>query len=548
MSEKKNKSGYDMDNEEYRALFQRIEDSSRRFAQDEERTQNIKKEYAENQEKKLTAGKTVRSVKSAGSEIEKFAGSAKKTIEDGWKKYKSKPKKDVPLLAKLYKASVVIFAAVLLLFGFISAVDKNKTVSKEENRKLAEKPKFTLSSLFSGEYTVDFENFYSDNFPARSFFISCNSKISDLFTRFSGDNGEVVVQTKKKDGDFVGEGVDLLGDKRQGMKENTAAVTPDSEASIQGSILIAGNRALEIYYHSDDNAKNYAAVINKTAKSMPDGVKFYSMLCPTAVEFYGTAQYREGVHSQRDSIQKIYNQLDKSIIKVDAYSNLVDNVTDYIYFRTDHHWTARGAYCGYKAFCDVSGNTAPALNSFATHQLDGFVGSLYKTSQASVLANNPDYVECFDLNVDAQNVVYPTKDMNPSDGVSTYVIAKTVNDSNKYLAFIAGDQPLEKITTSVKNGKKILILKESYGNALVPFLCNNYEEVYVIDPRWIDMDLGEFVAKNGINDVMAINYMFAIGNKTYCNALNRMTTGTKPTVTVEQTSAPSEPASEVTPQ
>ncbi len=566
---------YDIDNEEYRALFKRIEDGGKRFAQDAEREQNIKREYVEDQDEldflDDTAPDPVRSTRSmpdngrapqhakkkpnhtnknaksggmfpdfgavaesAKNLFKKDAGKGekmtapsdgKKASSAGAAKTAPNGKKKVSLLKKLYKSSVVTFAACLVLFGFISAVDKNKTVSEEENRALAEKPKFSFSSLFSGKYTVEFENFYSDNFPARSFFISCNNKISDVFTRFSaGDDGEVMISTEKKDEDFIGEGVDLLGDKKkQGMKENTAAVTPDSEASIQGSILIAGNRALEIYYHSDENAKNYASIISKTAKAMPEGVKFYSMLCPTAIEFYGTAQYREGVHSQRDSIQKIYSMYDPAVITVDAYSNLVDKVTDYIYFRTDHHWTARGAYCGYKAFCDVSGNTATPLESFATHKLDGFVGSLYKTSQASVLKENPDYVECFDLSVDAQNMVYPTKDMISTDGVPTYVVAREVNDSNKYLAFIAGDQPLEKITTSVKNGKKALVIKESYGNAFVPFLCNNYEEVYVTDPRWINMNLTDFVATNGINDVIAVNYMFAIGNKTYCNALNSMT-------------------------
>ena len=539
MSDNNRYNGSDSrENEEYRAIFERIEKSGKRFAEEESSsdTEDDLLSYFNGEDDKKsrktpaakkTAKAPAKSAKSVKSGFSDTAASLWQKLQTAWKNYRSRPKRKLKPITKLYKASVVMFAAFLVLFGFISAVDKNKTVSKEENRALAQKPKFTFSSLFSGKYTVDFENFYSDAFPARSFFIKCNTKINDVFTRFSGGkDGEVVISTQKNDDDFVGEGVDLLGDekkqKKEGMKENTAEVTPDDQASIQGSVLVTGTRALEIYYHSDDNAKYYTDIINKTAKSLPEGVKFYSMLCPTAMEFYGTAQYREGVHSQRDSIQKTYSMLDPSIIKVDAYSNLVDNVKDYIYFRTDHHWTARGAYCGYQAFCEASGNTAPALSSFATHRLDGFLGSLFKTTQSSVLSNNPDYVECFDLTVDAQNTVYASPEMTPGSGVSTYIVAQTVNDSNKYLAFIAGDQPLEKITTSVKNGKKILVIKESYGNAFVPFLCNNYEEIYVIDPRWIDMNIADFVATNGIGEVIAINYMFAIGNKTYCNALGAM--------------------------
>lgn len=534
MSDNNRYNGSDSrENEEYRAIFKRIEKSGKRFAEEEsspDGNDDLLSYFEEidtdrKNEKTSTAKKT--SAKRGKTGFSETVASLLEQLQTVWKEYRSRPKRKLKPITKLYKTSVVMFAAFLVLFGFISAVDKNKTVSKEENRALAEKPKFTFSSLFNGEYTVAFENFYSDAFPARSFFINCNTKINDIFTRFSGGkDGDVVISTQKNDADFVGEGVDLLGDekkKKEGMKENTAEVTPDDQATIQNSVLVTGTRALEIYYHSDDNAKYYTDILNKTAKSLPAGTKFYSMLCPTAIEFYGTAQYREGVHSQRDSIQKTYAMLDPSIIKVDAYSNLVDNVKDYIYFRTDHHWTARGAYCGYQAFCEASGNTAPALSTFATHRLDGFLGSLFKTTQSSVLSNNPDYVECFDLTVDAQNTVYASPEMTPGSGVSTYVVAQTVNDTNKYLAFIAGDQPLEKITTSVKNGKKILVIKESYGNAFVPFLCNNYEEIYVIDPRWIDMNIADFVATNGIGEVIAINYMFAIGNKTYCNALGAMT-------------------------
>lgn len=521
MSDKNNYDvNYDIDNNEYREIFQRIETSSKRFAEG-----RADVDYEPYEKKHSTASSAKKEEKLNMSNLSRLMGSAKTQLEAGKKKYKESPARKLPLLTKLYKASVVMFAAILVLFGFISAVDKNKTVSEEENRALATKPKFSFSSLFKGEYTVAFENFYSDNFPARSFFISCNSKISDLFTRFSGENGEVVVSTEKKDSDFTGEGVDVLGDKKPGgMKENTAAVTPDSEATVSGSVLIAGNRALEIYSHNEEMVNKYISMINKTAKAMPKDVKFYSMLCPTAVEFYGTAKYREGPHSQRDDIRTIYDKLDKSIKKVDAYSSLVDDVNDYIYFRSDHHWTARGAYCGYKAFCDVSGNTAPALDSFTTHKLDGFLGSLYKATYSTTLQNNPDYVECFELSVDAQNTVYPSAELNPAEGADTYVVARAVNDGNKYLAFIAGDQPIEKITTSVRNGKKILVIKESYGNALVPFLCNNYEEVYVIDPRWVsDLYLPDFVDAYGIQEVMAINYMFAISNQTYCTAFSKMT-------------------------
>lgn len=433
------------------------------------------------------------------------------------------PRPETKFTKILYKISAAVFAAVLVILGFVSVVDKDKTVSESENRALAKRPKLTASSVFKGEFSVDFENYYSDNFPARDSFIKLNQPLNKFLTQFKfGDDGNVIVEVNKSGGDFAGEGVDLdntTAPTSGGMKENTAAVTPDEDATVKGTIILSGDRAMEIYTYSETSAKRYASIINSLAKSVPTA-KVYSIIAPTSVEFYGTKKYRSGEHSQHDAIKNVYSMLDSSVTAVDAYSPIMEKADEYIYFRTDHHWTARGAYYAYTAFCKAANTTAPDISSYTTHKIDGFLGSLYRQTQSSALKNNPDYVECFELLTQAENTVYTSSAM--TDGVKTYVVAKKVSGDNKYLAFISGDQPLEKITTGVTNGKKILVIKESFGNAFVPFLCNNYQEVYVVDPRKIDMNLPEFVKNNGINEVLAINYCFGMSNKFYCDSLEAL--------------------------
>ena len=102
------------------------------------------------------------------------------------------------------------------------------------------------------------------------------------------------------------------------------------------------------------------------------------------------------------------------------------------------------------------------------------------------------------------------------------VINTDITSSNKYLAFIEGDNPVTKITTDVQNNKSVLVIKESYGNAFVPWLCNNYKNVYVIDPRKLTVNLSEFVQKNKIQEVIFLNYMFIPTNRTYMTALDSM--------------------------
>ncbi len=434
--------------------------------------------------------------------------------------------------------SSLFFVVILTFFGVISFLDVDATISESENRKLAEKPEFSFSALFGGTYTQDFENYYSDTFPMREDFMQLSNKITSFLTRFGGKEDNVIISYDKQDSDFVGEGVELTTEQGETEKETvnqetekaTEKVTKKPEkttkkktedkGSVKGSILVSGKRALEIFTGSASMSESYASLVNKTASSMPDNVKFYNMLVPTASEFYSGETYSSGIHSQKNIIKSSYSQMNKNIVTIDAYSRLEKGTKEYIYFRTDHHWTARGAYLGYLAFCEASKNEPVPIDELETGKIEGFVGSLYKASNADVLKKNPDHVEYFKTRVDVDAQVY--KDSRMENGIKVFVVARAVNSDNKYLAFIGGDQPLEKIVTSNKNGKKILVIKESYGNALVPFLCDNYEEVYVVDPRKTNFDLAEFVEAQSIGEVLMINYTFAMANETYKEALLSM--------------------------
>ncbi len=421
--------------------------------------------------------------------------------------------------------SSLFFVVALTFFGVMSFVDVDATVSESENRKLAEKPEFSWSVLFDGKYTQSFENYYSDTFPLREGFMSLSSKITAFLTQFGGKDDNVIINYDKNDSDFVGEGVELTTEEGQTekethKKETTTKKKPQVDGSIKGSILVSGKRGMEIFTGSAKMSKSYASLVNKTASAMPENVKFYDMLVPTASEFYSGDTYSTGIHSQKSIIQSSYSQMSENIAKIDVYSRLEEKTEEYIYFRTDHHWTARGAYLGYLAFCEASGNESVNIDELETGRIEDFVGSLYKASNAGVLKKNPDYVEYFKTRVDVEANVYADDKME--NGQKVFVVARSVNSHNKYLAFIGGDQPLEKIVTSNKNGKKILVIKESYGNALVPFLCDNYEEVYVVDPRKTNFDLASFVEKQSIGEVLMINYTFAMANRTYNEALISM--------------------------
>lgn len=107
-------------------------------------------------------------------------------------------------------------------------------------------------------------------------------------------------------------------------------------------------------------------------------------------------------------------------------------------------------------------------------------------------------------------------------GRNAKVVNPTVSSKYAYLCFIEGDNPILKYDTANKNGKSILMVKESYGNAFAPFLTDNYETVYVVDPRKVYLNLTSFVQQQGIDDVLFLNYAFAPSNPTYRRAFEKM--------------------------
>lgn len=430
-------------------------------------------------------------------------------------------------------AAIALFALPILFLGLYSGLDTDATVSEIEKRNLKTKPEFSFSALFSGSYTKDFEEYYSDTFPFRDFFLNVNKKITSPFTENSGGDGLSIVG-KNDGGDQLGGGeadIPLNPDltapsssENVSESESEGDVTQedmnDHEIQTRGYVIIDQTRkaAMELYT-ADSRNKDYAAVMNALAAKLPKS-QVYVLLAPTSIEFYSPDKYHSGNQSQKKGIAMAYDAMNNNIKKVDAYSQIARHTSEYIYFRTDHHWTARGAYYGYTAFAKAAGLTPKPLSSYQSGKIDGFVGSLYGATQNEILKNNPDYVEYFLPQTNAVGVY--SYDAAMTNQIPLEIVRTEVQNSNKYLAFIQGDTPVAKITTDNKNGKKVIVVKESYGNALVPFLIENYEEIYVTDPRKIDMNLPAFIEEHGIQDVLMVNYAFAPYNSGYMKSLKKM--------------------------
>ena len=225
----------------------------------------------------------------------------------------------------------------------------------------------------------------------------------------------------------------------------------------------------------------------------------------------------------------VYERVDRNSRQL---SEIRKHTDEYIFFRTDHHWTQRGAYYAYVAFCKSLDLEPFSLDEFETGTIEGFVGSMYSFTanypQSSVLKENPDTVHYYRPIRNFKSRIYTDARMDESTAYNGYVIASKVSNNNKYLAFISGDTPLMHIRTDVGNGKKIAVIKESYGNAFVPFLVNHYEEIFVIDPRKYsgdgtpDLYLPSFVDEYSIDDVLIIDYPLVVSSQRYVGILQNI--------------------------
>ena len=285
---------------------------------------------------------------------------------------------------------------------------------------------------------------------------------------------------------------------------------------VDNVIYVWNNEGFELFGGSEESAGWYADTINTVAGKL-SGYNVYSLMIPNHTEMGLPVRLKNEVstNSQADNIKAAYAAMDKSkVTPVNAYNYLSEHCNEYIYFKSDHHWTGLGSYYAYSAFADTLGVPALSLDTCTKASIEGFTGTL------SNIANGLDTDT-----VDYWKFPYSVSmDITDASGnVTNYdspYFDGEAGGSLAYGVFIYGDNPLTVMKSSSDNaqsGKKIVVVKESYGNAFVPYLTNNFEEVHVVDLRsfrsTMNTDLATYCRNNGITDVLFLNGIMSANNE-----------------------------------
>lgn len=346
------------------------------------------------------------------------------------------------------------------------------------------------------------------------------SFIQDYFDQ-SGTTGSSGAEGEDPSGNPGGdtEGADSEGEPAgDGEAADTKSdaypvVEKDGEVETYGYVIAVGDTAYELYSYSEKAADKYAAAINGTAAALKGEAKVYDVLIPLSSgitlpdRLYG--EIPSG--SQKKALQSIGEKMSGDVTVVNPYDNLMKHRDEYIYFRTDHHWTADGAYYAYETFCQAAGILPIPRENRESVDFEGFLGSFYKdTKESKKMAKNPDTVRAYYPVSSDTTLTYTTAEGKTNDWKVIYDVSD-YGTSMKYSTFIAGDNPYTVIQNgSLTDGSCCVVVKESFGNALVPFLVDHYENIYVIDYRYWEGSLEELVREKEADDVIFLNNLSMI--------------------------------------
>ena len=367
-----------------------------------------------------------------------------------------------------------IFA--LLWSGLIicNLAKPEKRFSENENRFLAELPKYTNEKLLNGEFMNGLDEYINDQFVFRDHWISLKTMAERAMLKpdinsvyFAKDDN--LIETHDKS--------DVSEEQAEKNKE----------------------RLIEF-------VKKYVEKLGEDHVNV--------MLVPTASEILKDKLPPFATGYDQDAyINEVIEALPEGTF-IDIRNNFNQHKDEYIYYRTDHHWTALGAFYAYEQWAREAGFTPLSKEQFdITLGSDQFYGTLHSKVNVNV---KPDEIYLYQIKKDMNyQLLYNLKDQTDS----LYDLSK-LEGKDKYSVYMGGNNALVEVKTNNMNGRRLLVIKDSYAHSFVPFAVNHYEETYMIDFRYFNMGVEQFVEENKITDILVLyNTMNFVQDKNSINFL-----------------------------
>lgn len=336
--------------------------------------------------------------------------------------------------------TIGILFAIIIIFAVADWFKEDRLYSESENRLLASRPSFSEDAVFSGEYADEYETYLSDQFVGRDKWIRIKTAV------------DILLQKKEINGVYMGADNYLI--EKHAPEDYTAS--QELQRMVQLEKLVRQWDAKVMLIPTADNV-------------LTDKMPAYA-------SWYDQTALLENVKSRIGSRHYI-----------DVYGVLKEHGEEEIYYRTDHHWTSLGAYYGYLAWADAM-NKAPVRYAQEDAEIatDDFLGTLHSRIQTNWKKDTIYYYP--ETEARGVEITYDLSDKSDSFYSESYL-----NTKNQYGFFLDDNHAFVEIHTAVNNHKSLFVIRDSYASCLIPMLAGHYENIYVLDLRYFNGKLFEFM-------------------------------------------------------
>ncbi|MGN0374972.1 MAG: DHHW family protein [Butyrivibrio sp.] len=326
---------------------------------------------------------------------------------------------------------------------------KDREFSQRENRYLAKFPSASKETVLNGEFMSGFETYMADQFPARDACVGIKTAVLRVM------------------------GQRLINDIYIGKDNYLIQKTSDFD---------------------EDRVDGIVEVVNSFADGLSD-ISVNMMLVPTAESIYEDKLPYTAVSHEKEYIESIGNKISPSINIIDVFDAIESDKKIGMYYKTDHHWTARGAFAAFEEYAKAMGINPEKYVFYPV--TDNFQGTC---ASGSGVNNVNDVIEiCVPENSEG---TYYVNFIQEKKKTASLFDSSKLNEKDKYQVFMGGNYSQVDIRTSAATGKNLMIIKDSYGNCFVPMLTPYYDRIIVIDPRYFNGDIYDLIKKNDINEVL----------------------------------------------
>lgn len=348
----------------------------------------------------------------------------------------------------------IIFILILFLFLIINIIVPNKEKSVQENRMLATKPKFRLSSLISGDYDEKFEAYMDDQFVGRDVW----RKLKVTVDRICG--------SRLENGVYIGRNGQLLEQIEVADKNH----------------LAANIKAIKSF--SERQKK-----IPVRMMLVPDAANVLNHSLPALAK----------PEDQTQMFSMVRKDLGDSVEWIDVSTELNKHKTEKIYYKTDHHWTTLGAFYAFQATAPSLGIEGDLSGKYVSHAVsNSFNGML--ASKSGVNLGEKEQIDIYVPTEEDTDLIIDYVDEGKRS-TSLYDSSK-LKEKDQYTVFLGGNSSLLDIRTVSTSTKRLLLVKDSFANSFIPFLTPYYREIVVVDPRYYSGTINDLMDSYRISEVL----------------------------------------------